>query len=283
MHINSDPTSTAPLLNADGTISAVVLGRHNLTIDSRLTSLWLPDDVSLAAAGGQFLMARCCHDDPVARVTDWSLYLRRPLYVAGPSAPGPKGVGSQVLVWSEASSAPGDRWLAQLPEGAKLNLLGPFGLPFSLPVHTRTLLVLAKPITLPVWLPAVHAMLDRGGRVTVIMAGENPTQALVPFLPLPVEVLSAPDEDTLARQLGSALRWADLLCVGLGLASLQLIADMVRRARFRMEPGFAHAHVLSDLACGFGGCLACAIPLPNGGTTRACVHGPIMPLERLTR
>jgi dihydroorotate dehydrogenase electron transfer subunit len=37
----------------------------------------------------------------------------------------------------------------------------------------------------------------------------------------------------------------------------------------------------ADLACGYGACLACVVPLANGSLTRACVHGPVFDLLEL--
>ena len=51
--------------------------------------------------------------------------------------------------------------------------------------------------------------------------------------------------------------------------------------RLRLESGFALALVESDLACGYGACLACVVPLAGGSLTRACVHGPVFDLLEL--
>jgi len=37
----------------------------------------------------------------------------------------------------------------------------------------------------------------------------------------------------------------------------------------------------APLVCGVGACLACAVPLPRGGVTRSCVHGPVFDLAVL--
>jgi dihydroorotate dehydrogenase electron transfer subunit len=37
----------------------------------------------------------------------------------------------------------------------------------------------------------------------------------------------------------------------------------------------------SPMACGFGACFGCAVPLAGGGYMRLCVDGPIVPAERI--
>src|SRR5690606_19351313 len=123
----------------------------------------------------------------------------------------------------------------------------------------------------PIWLPIIHDMLDRGGRVTLITPPDAAAQDLRPLLPLAVELrTSAADEDW-SRHLAETLRWADHLCASLPASTYQPLADQLRQARFQVEPNFAHVLIESDLACGFGACLACVVPLPAGGVTRACL------------
>jgi hypothetical protein len=275
----SDPTSTPPLANPDATVSAICLETREWTDGRRLLRLQLPSGVLGEPICGRFVMVRCTQDTLESRRQEWSIYLRRPLHVAGPLSTATDGGGQQVdfLVGEPADA--GYRWLASQPIHTRLNLLGPFGTPFAVPHHSRALAVLAEPAALPVWLPAIHAMLDKGGRVTLLLTQTDP--ALLPHIPLPVELHAMGDAGAWAKRLAETVRWADLLCCALPVASYQSIADQIRLSRFRMEPGFAHAFVQSDLACGYGACLSCTVALPDGGMTRACLHGPIFPLERL--
>jgi len=66
------------------------------------------------------------------------------------------------------------------------------------------------------------------------------------------------------------------------IAGLARVAGLVRERRFRLEEGFAQALVEADLVCGVGACLSCVVPLSSGGLTRACTHGPVLDLVRLT-
>lgn len=271
-----------PTLNPDGTISAVVLYVNPPDAPARLLRVWLPSGAAEPPTCGRFWMARCTEDSVAARSQDWSIYLRRPLLAAGIADSVGLDTGTRLDLLLGPAHDPGMDWLARRPSGTRLNLLGPFGRPYALPAHSRALLVLAVPAYLPIWLPVIHDMLDRAGRATILIPDAAATESLLPLLPLAVELRAARDAADWSRHLDETVRWADHLCAALPLAHYQPLADAVRRARFRVEPGFAHAYVEADLACGFGACLACAVPLPDGGMTRACLHGPIFPLEHIT-
>jgi hypothetical protein len=275
----SDPTSTPPLSNADATLSAVWLETREWTGGRRLLRLQLPTGALGEPVCGRFVMVRCAHDTPEARSQEWSIYLRRPLHVAGPLSISPNGDGQSVDFLMGGPEDAGYRWLASQPSDTRVNLLGPFGMPFAVPNHSRALAILAEPALVPVWLPAIHAMLDKGGRVTLLLTQTDP--ALLPYIPLAVELHAGSDSSTWEKQLAETTRWADLLCCALPVAAYQSLVDQIRLTRFRMEPGFAYGFVQSDLACGYGACLSCTVALPDGGMTRTCLHGPIFPLERL--
>ena len=81
--IYSKLTSTAPHDNGDGTFSAVLLDRVSYGSMGLLLQVALPVGPEAEPAGGRFFMLRCVDDTPGARHTDWSIYPRRPLFVAG--------------------------------------------------------------------------------------------------------------------------------------------------------------------------------------------------------
>lgn len=287
------PASPSPTLNPDGTVSAVVLSVSPPDAPFRLLRLWLPPGAAESPVCGRFWMARCAEDTLSARAQDWSIYLRRPLLAAGvpetmarpqeaDPVPNEAGAGERIDLLLGPAADPGADWLAARPPGSTVNLLGPFGRPFALPPNSRALLVLTLPAYAPLWLPAVHDMLDRGGRVTLVTPPPAAAESLRARLPLAVELRAARDAADWSQHLAETVRWADHLCASLPASHYQPLADDVRRTRFRVDPGFAHIYLEANLACGFGACLACAVPLPDGGMTRACLHGPIFPLERVT-
>ncbi len=248
-------------------------------------------------AAGRYVLARCGAQSPEERAEEWSIYLRRPLFVAGQgrlhSPAEPPGEAWHFLLPASVTAAPGDpgyAWLARRRPGETMNLLGPFGNGFRLHPHSRNLLLLADRREesradldwLALLMPAVHPTLDRGGRVTLLLRQrESPAPELVRSLPLAVEIQTASSDSEWRALLEPGLAWADQVLAGLPQAGYAELAQAVRQARFRLEEGFVQVLVQADLVCATGACLACVVPLPGGGLTRACIHGPVFDLTRL--
>ncbi len=255
---------------------------------------------------GRYVLARCGAATPTERAEQWQIYLRRPLFFAGRRQM--QNIDESDQARSEAVSAtgmsekfnnekfdsgefilpagndPGYRWLASQPPGAAINLIGPLGQGFSLGAQHRNLLLLATPDRAPALLPLIDPLLDRGGRITLVLQTDGKTEnPLLPLLPIAVEVRQAKTESEWQRQLQETIAWSDQICAALPMATFQPLADAIRRHRFRLESGFAQVLVEADLVCGVGACLACVVPTPDGGYTRACVHGPVFDLTALVR
>jgi dihydroorotate dehydrogenase electron transfer subunit len=175
-------------------------------------------------------------------------------------------------------------YLHRLRPGETLNLLGPFGTGFQVDARTRTLLLAADRLRAPLLLPLIESLLDKGGRVALLLdGGSEPAPAvdpLLPLLPLPVEARVEPHA-SFAAALAAMAVWADQICLALPMRDYAQVAAVVRTAKPRILPGAVQALVEAPLPCGVGACLACVIPLAGGGHTRACLHGPVFDLARL--
>jgi dihydroorotate dehydrogenase electron transfer subunit len=286
-------SSTIPAFHADGSISAIVRDVRPLPPAGVLMRLWLPVAYDSGGGFGRFFLARCTEDTLDARRTEWSIYSRRALFCAGmpvampdvhPARSEQAGSSWDFVIPANPDprySDPGHRWLAQRPQATSINLLGPFGQPFELAAHSRALLVLAGPHTLPFVLPVVQLMLDRAGRVTLLILGEaEDASALMPLIPLPVEVRMVAEASWL-DELAEPVRWADQLCAALPNHQISALAHRVRTLRFQLDTQFAHVLVTADLLCGVGACLACVVATRDSSYTRACVHGPVFSLTSL--
>lgn len=270
-------------MNDTGVLHGIIHTKFDLGASGMLVRLALPM-TPVPNPVGQFLLARPCPDDEVSRLSAWSLYARRPLYVAD-TLPQPSDDGimwNLVLPDSDmAGHDAGDGWLRAQSPGTRLNLTGPFGKPLAFAPQQRTLLVVADPDHLLICLPAIHQLLDQGGRATLILlASASPAAALLRRIPIPVEVHTADSLDSLQGQIAATLRWADALLVALPRLSTTWLAQAVRTARFRLEPGYAHVFQQADYLCGYGACYVCSVPAGDG-YTRACQHGPFLPLDAL--
>ncbi|MEZ4868410.1 MAG: hypothetical protein R3C14_44185 [Caldilineaceae bacterium] len=283
-----------PVTNADGTRTAIIAAPLQTLTASALLTVQLPAGLGATGVSGRYFLVRCGVQNEAERWIHWQIYLRRPLFAAQmqplltpESAPDATdaipGVASDLWILQlPAYADPGYDWLTRQPVGQALNLLGPFGQGFMLAPHHRNLLLLADVARAPLFLALIETMLDRGGRVTLIVEGATAAaQALTPLLPIPVEVRHVTTPAQRQEQLDATLQWADQLCVILPNVALPEVAMQVRRRRFHLEAGFAQVLVEADLLCGVGACLACIVPTSDGGYTRACVHGPVLDLVQV--
>lgn len=267
----------------DGTITGWVLEAPRLLAGQSVLTLALPAGLPNARVAGRYFLARCGATSAAERAEQWETYLRRPLFAVsrGPLHPDAAREFGAHECWQMAAPLTGDPgygWLRGLAPGAAVNLIGPLGNGFYLAPTTRNLLVVADAARLAPLLALFDAMLDRGGHVTLALAGGAVDAAQ---LPVAVEVQPLPADESWLAALAAPLRWADQLCLALPAATYPALADAIRGQRLRLESGFALALVEADLACGYGACLACVVPLGNGGLTRACVHGPVIDLLEL--
>lgn len=274
-----------PTINDDGTLSAIVDDAPWAVGGALILPLQLPATLPAERLAGRYFLARCTADTPWARAHDWTLPLRRTLYVADRRALVAEDGGAER--W-RLTAALGDdaglRWLAERTPGTRLNLIGPLGSGYELAVTTRSLLVLAEPARLPALLPLVHATLDRGGHVTVLLHDAEPPGAdLLRLLPMAVETRQAGAEDEWLAYVAELARWADYAALALPAALLPALATQIKASRLRLDRGFAGVLADVPLPCTTGACHGCLIPLGNGRQTRACVHGPVFDLVDLTR
>uniref|UniRef100_A0A7C1JL14 Dihydroorotate dehydrogenase electron transfer subunit iron-sulphur cluster binding domain-containing protein n=1 Tax=Caldilinea aerophila TaxID=133453 RepID=A0A7C1JL14_9CHLR len=236
------------------------------------------------ASAGRYFLARCTEPTPWAQAHDWTLSLRRPLFVAGwrPALSTPDGVERWTLTTPALEDA-GVRWLAARKPGECVHLIGPLGNGFTLPPRTQRLALISEPARILALAPLLHAMLDRGGSVLILLKAEGVLDAaLRNLLPFAVEVHQEADEACWRARLREAMTWADAAAAALPAHETATLAEAVRAARMRIEKGLVQCLVDVRLACGYGACLVCLTPLANGRWTRACMHGPVFDLVSLS-
>ncbi|MEZ4620644.1 MAG: hypothetical protein R2867_34755 [Caldilineaceae bacterium] len=209
--------------NDDGTRTAVVAAPPRRSGAHRLWSFYLPAGLTQEGVSGRYFLARCGVTTEEERFTNWTIYLRRPLYAAmHHTVVAPAGVTRWEVLLPDIDD-PGYRWLAAQPVGTPINLLGPFGQGYTLQPTSRNLLLLADLTTMSLLLGLSNQMLDRGGRVTLVLrlpAGDTQAVGLVDQLPIPLEVRPAIAAAQWQKQLAETVRWADQIAVALPFAEL---------------------------------------------------------------
>lgn len=276
--------------HADGTITVPLAAPPRLLEQYGLLSLYMPPNLPQGVVAGRYVLARCGAQSEEERREQWHIYFRRPLFVAstrhhhpssGADSSTPVAIWELLLPLDSHAPDPGYRWLAGLKEHDSLNLIGLLGNGFRLEEGTRNLVLTAPVARMATLLPLIDPVLDRGGRVTVLVRSEEPPIDLIARLPLAVEVNTVASEIEWTAALQELLPWADQLCAALPQARCATLANEVRNKRFRLEPGFAQVLLDAPLYCGIGACLACTVPLSSGKVTRACIHGPVFDLTQL--
>lgn len=285
--------------HSDNTITASLAAPPRRFDRYALLSLHMPWGQIPAAVAGRYLLARCGAQSAEERWEQWHIYFRRPLFVTAarlhhaprpaPKADdpddsddqGPMAIYELLLPLNADPPDPGYAWLARLNADDPLNVIGLLGNGFHVEENTRNLLLTAAADRLATLQPLVDPVLDRGGRVTVLVRAERPPIELIARLPVAVEVHTVADAAEWTAALQELLPWADQVCAALPRDACTRLTEQVRSKRFRLEPGFAQVLLEAPLYCGIGACLACVVPLGSGGVTRACVHGPVFDLSQL--
>ena len=251
---------------------------------------------------GRYFLVRCGSEVGIERDGEWSIFLRRALFICGrqtvdqaerwqlflPSIPAEQGLNQQSGGADGAIAADqGLAWLGKRVPGDLLNLTGPLGNGFALLPDPHNLLVVVDIRWNAGWfwqlLPLCELALDRGGRVTILFRAGGMTSVadLVPWLPLQTEVRAAVNQKQWSDMVRDTLLWADRVCAGVPPESFRDLLHLVRETRIQVDRDFAQVLVTADLLCGFGACLVCSVQTARGGNTRACIHGPVFDLSEV--
>jgi NAD(P)H-flavin reductase len=177
---------------------------------------------------------------------------------------------------------PGTRRLAELGAGEGLWLTGPLGTGFAPPEDGRRAILAGGGVGLPP-LAAWAAELRRTGAEAAVLLGFRDARhaeaaRLAPGASVATDDGSAGHHglvtDLLVAELDRDPRAVVYACGPPGMleAVRALCAARAVPAQLALEAG---------MACGFGACFGCVVPLAAGGYARVCVDGPVIAGERL--
>jgi len=181
---------------------------------------------------------------------------------------------------------PGTGRLAELDAGDGLWLTGPLGEGFGEPQEGRRALLAGGGVGVPPLAAWAHALAARGARATAVLGFRDAHHADGAALLDGADVTVATDDgsvghhglvtDLLAAELARDPHAVVYACGPPAMleAVRALCADHDVPAQLALEAG---------MACGFGACYGCVVPVREGGYVRICVDGPVLDADRLER
>lgn len=235
--------------------------------------------IAAALRPGQFVMIPPREgDDP---------YLLRAFSV-GDVLPGPDGAPERIVVWVQVIGR-GTRALSERREGEGTTLLGPLGRPYDLGDPAKPLLLVGGGIgTAP--FPLVARARRAAGAKGALRALFGFRDAAAVCLVRDMEDLGCPvtlcTDDGSAGTRGRVTEHLDpLLTPGASILACGPNPMFVALAK-HLEGRGVRCQVSTEepMACGYGLCFGCVVPLRAGGGIRwakSCTEGPTFPIEDL--
>ncbi len=179
---------------------------------------------------------------------------------------------------------PGTRRLAELDAGEELWLTGPLGAGFRTPHDGRRALLAGGGVGVPPLAALATVLSSHGTRPTAVLGFRDEHHAAGAVLLEDADATVATDDgsvghhglvtELLAAELARDAHAVVYSCGPPGMleAVRALCAEHDVPAQLALEAG---------MACGFGACYGCVVPLREGGYVRVCVDGPVIDAARL--
>jgi NAD(P)H-flavin reductase len=208
-----------------------------------------------------------------------AMLLRRSIAVAGAAD------GRLTVV--VAPHGPGSTWLAGLPQGATVDVVGPLGRPFPLPAPGTPALLVGGGYGAAALVGLAAALRAQGSPVVAVTGAASADRLCS------VEELGAHAEVTVTTDDGSAGRrgWVtDAATELIGDAGVVYACGPMGMLRAVAELATAagvpsYVAVEESMACGIGVCMTCVLPVvgADGRTrlSRSCTEGPVFGGDRV--
>jgi dihydroorotate dehydrogenase electron transfer subunit len=238
---------------------------------TRLLVLHCPELAGVARPG-QFLMVRCGDSsDP---------YLRYPLPIHRFFAEG--------LALFFRPGGPELGWLNGRRVGDSLDLLGPLGQGFDIPIHDG-LAHSSGALSLVSWgmgLAPLLGIVDRTTCAVRLITHVATAQQVYPreLLPRPVEFESFvghSEEEGFWQAVGTSAHWGGRLYAAGAYGLYPRLRQLLGHGPWGLHAGMAQVWVEAEMACGRGLCQGCLVSTREG-PRRACTDGPVFDLLDLT-
>ena len=216
-----------------------------------------------------------------------SMILRRAFAVHRASAKTHIGGLLELVV---APHGGGSKWLTSLPNGFKVDLVGPLGTSFGIPTeNVRALLVGGGYGSAPLF-GLAEVLKNRGSRVDMVLGASSAAKIYAP-----IEGKRSVNSMTITTDDGSAGlhgRVSEFLPeiieknnieVIYSCGPMGMLAAISEIAAFMQIPH--QCAVEESMACGIGVCMTCVIPMKDEDGVikmqRSCIEGPVVNSERV--
>ncbi|UTI62741.1 dihydroorotate dehydrogenase electron transfer subunit [Paraconexibacter antarcticus] len=186
--------------------------------------------------------------------------------------------GSAGRVWFMLEDiGPGTHRLARLQKGEPLWLTGPLGHGFRMPEDGRRPILTGGGVGVPPLVMWSQALVERGARPTLQFGFRDAAHAAVAASFDTVQI--ATDDGSvghhgLVTELLAAELHRDPHATVYSCGPPGMLEAIRRMCLEREVP--AQLALESGMACGFGACFGCVVPLSGGGYARVCVDGPVL-------
>ena len=260
-----------------GVFTSEVASCRSAGRDGWLLTLRLPREQAVPLEGGHFFMVRTAGPD--------FPFLNRPFSVHDARLD-----RHWELDFIFKSVGRGTGCMARAQPGDPVTLIGPLGQPFPLPAGDETTLLVAGGVGLPPLFLHLRRRLEAGrrGAARLLYGARSRDQlfelAAAERLGVPVATATEDGSHGLHGRVDALLqRTLDELAGApariLTCGPDPMMAAVARLARARGVPCLASLETV--MACGFGVCNACAVPLDDGRGgvaryARACMDGPVV-------
>jgi len=222
---------------------------HLLTLDA--------PELAPAMRPGQFALLR----DP----TTFDPYLRRTAWLH-------RVEGGQVAFTLPAN----DPLALRARAGDTLDALAPLGRAVEFDASARHILLVGEGARVAPLLAMAENAIRQQRAVVLITRPATPGDVFPAHLLAP-EIEYRADADALGAEL---VTWADAIVASGSDELYRTLADTLRAARYRIEPGLARGLIDRPMPCGVGDCFMCAVETRRG-IQRACADGPAFDLAEL--
>ena len=178
---------------------------------------------------------------------------------------------------------PGTRRLAALAAGDELWILGPLGAGFRAPHDGRRALLAGGGVGVP---PLAAWARELAGRPQALLGFRDRDHAAGAAVVDGAEVAVATDDGSvghhgLVTELLAAELQRDPHAVVYACGPPRMLEAVRALCAARHVP--AQLALEAGMACGFGACYGCVVPVRGGGYVRLCVDGPVLDADALER